>query len=104
MREATIVAASDYVSGELREYIGTFDREIAQFSQPSQLRSMISLERVKLFPHAKSGLPYFGLDFNCSWDCEHGFGVVLWGLTALAVGGSDVFQENCPIEDHGGEI
>jgi hypothetical protein len=67
-----------------------------------ELREVISPAKVYIFPHAKDGLPYFGFDFDCAWDPEHGFKVMLHGATvfALEVDECGTYE----VEEHGGAI
>ena len=37
----------------------------------------------------KDGLPCFGYEFGCTWDGEHGLGVLMHGKRVVEVGGAD---------------
>ena len=38
---------------------------------------------------AKDGKPYVEVELGCTWEVEHGLGVLLHGATPLEVGGAD---------------
>jgi hypothetical protein len=44
---------------------------------------------VHLHPIKRADLPYLGFELGCTWDEEHGLGVLMHGTRAVAVGGSD---------------
>jgi hypothetical protein len=37
----------------------------------------------------KDGIPYAGFEFGCTWDDEHGLGVLMHGTRAVDIGGAD---------------
>ncbi|GGA14165.1 hypothetical protein GCM10008018_68880 [Paenibacillus marchantiophytorum] len=55
----------------------------------NDLKPLISLARVHILDVIKDGIGYFGFQFDCSWDEEHGFGVMLFKNEVVALGGSD---------------
>ena len=52
-------------------------------------RKLIGLYGVNLHPLQKDGLPYLGFEFGCTWDVEHGLGVLMHGTRVVEVGGAD---------------
>jgi hypothetical protein len=54
-----------------------------------EFRSLIGLHSVHVHPLTKDGLPYFGYEFGCTWDEEHGLGVLMHGLRVVEIGGAD---------------
>ena len=52
-------------------------------------RSLIGLYNVNIHPLVEDGpSPYLGYEFGCSWDVEHGLGVLMHGLRVVEVGGA----------------
>lgn len=47
---------------------------------------------VKIFIHdvSKDDMPYIGIQFNCTWDDEHGLGIMCHNKRILKIGGADV--------------
>ena len=41
-----------------------------------QLRSLIGLSNVYVHAVSKDGMAYIGYEFGCTWDDEHGLGVM----------------------------
>lgn len=52
-------------------------------------RDLIGLHTVHVHQISKDGLPYVGLEFGCTWDPEHGLGILMRGTRVVAVGGAD---------------
>jgi hypothetical protein len=52
-------------------------------------KTIIGLHGVNIHPIEHEGLPYVGLEFGCSWDCEHGLGVLMHGTRVVEIGGAD---------------
>lgn len=79
--------------GELRES-GDFSPQEAEELLPMQttpgdLQQLIGLYVVNVHQIAKDGIPYLGFEFGCTWDQEHGLGVLMHGTRVVAVGGND---------------
>lgn len=53
------------------------------------LRSMVSLVHVTV-PAVKGIQPYFGVELSCTWEREHGYGIMFHGLEVVETGGGDV--------------
>jgi hypothetical protein len=58
-------------------------------SSVEDLKRLIGLFAVHVHQIEKGGLPYIGLEFGCTWDNEHGLGVLMHGTRPVEVGGSD---------------
>lgn len=52
-------------------------------------RSLIGLHSVNVHPLRKDSIPYIGLEFGCTWDDEHGLGVLMHGTRVVKIGGAD---------------
>jgi hypothetical protein len=55
-------------------------------SSTEGFRQLIGLHNVHFIPLMKDGLPYFGYEFGCTWDGEHGLGVLMHGRRVVEVG------------------
>jgi hypothetical protein len=56
---------------------------------PDGFRNLIGLHSVNLHQLAKDGLPYLGFEFGCTWDEEHGLGILMHGTRLVQAGGAD---------------
>jgi len=52
-------------------------------------RALIGLHTVHIHPVLKAGIPYAGFEFGCTWDDEHGLGVLMHGTRTVEIGGAD---------------
>jgi hypothetical protein len=55
-----------------------------------ELSRLIDLRHVHVHPWTKDGVGYVGLQFGCSWDQEHGFGVLMHRDRVVSIGSADV--------------
>lgn len=78
---------------DLQDSYGYSAREKAEFmpdiSSAEDLASLIGLYAVHVHQIEKDGMPYIGLEFGCTWDDEHGLGVLMHGTRPVEVEGSD---------------
>ncbi len=69
------------------------------------MRKNVGLGTLHMFGIAKKGVAYFGLELGCTWDEEHGAGVVLHKCRVVAVGQADTsFDTSRAIADGGAKI
>lgn len=77
----------------LREFYGYSPEEAAAYmpdiASADDLRTLIGLYAFNVHPIGKDGVPYIGLELGCTWDDEHGLGVLMHGTRCVEVGGSD---------------
>lgn len=77
----------------LQEQYGYDETERAQFMPDldslAGLYKLIDLIGVMVHQIDRSGVPYVGLEFDCSWDPEHGAGVLMNGTRVVETGGAD---------------
>lgn len=52
-------------------------------------RDLIGLHSVNVHPLQVNGIPYVGFELGCTWDDEHGLGVLLHGTRVVKIGGAD---------------
>jgi len=62
-------------------------------SSTGDFRRLIGLHNVHVHQLLKDGIPYVGYEFGCTWDGEHGLGVMMHGTRVLEVGGADTAFE-----------
>lgn len=64
------------------------------------LRKLIGFQGVFVHTTQKDGIPYVGFCFDCSWDDEHGLGVLMHGTRVVEIGGMDTtFLWWIPVQD-----
>ena len=78
---------------DLRASYG-YDEEEAQeimpdLVRPEQLKRFIGLSTVHLLSVAWDGVAYIGFEFGCTWDDEHGLGVMTHQKRIIEIGGAD---------------
>lgn len=76
----TVVAAifEEYPRIRKRLVDSFFDEsELPVLEQPEQLKAHLGLSTVHVLRVVHSGAAYVGLEFGCTWDEEHGLGVML---------------------------
>lgn len=72
---------------------------------PLDLRTVLRLVNVHVNSVAKDGLAYVGLAFNCTWEIEHGVGLMLHGDRVLKVGHADcAFNQRIGRTDGGTDV
>jgi hypothetical protein len=50
--------------------------EMPPIDRPEQLRALLGLSVVHVLKAAKGGAAYVGFEFGCTWEEEHGLGVM----------------------------
>jgi hypothetical protein len=53
------------------------DSEMPVLESPDELKAHIGLSTIHVLRVAKNGAAYFGFEFGCTWDEEHGLGVMM---------------------------
>ena len=80
---------------EIREEFSDFyeedevDEFVPEVSNVDELVKLLSCPSINVHSIPTPESPYFGVQLNCSWDDEHGVGVLLRGTEVLEVGGAD---------------
>jgi hypothetical protein len=77
----------------LQEQYGYSAEEQAQFMPEvtaiDGFRNLIGLHSVNVHPVRIDGVPYIGFELGCTWDDEHGLGVLMQGTRVVEIGGAD---------------
>jgi hypothetical protein len=63
--------------------------EMPSIRTVDDLRLLIGLHSVTVHQIEKDGVPYVGFEFGCTWDVEHGLGVLMHGTRVVEIGGAD---------------
>jgi len=71
-----------YEAEEAREFMPDIER-------PDQFKTLIGLSNVHILTVAHDGIAYVGFEFGCTWDNEHGLGVMTHRGRVVEVGGAD---------------
>ena len=78
---------------KLQAQSGYTDREKKQFMPDIRcerdLRALICLHAVNIHQVSKNGVPYAGYQFWCTWDEEHGLGILMHDTRPVEIGGAD---------------
>ena len=71
-------------------YTGQEETELMpDITSSEDLRALIGLHTVNVHPVQKDGIPYTGFEFGCTWDNEHGLGILMHGTRTVEIGGAD---------------
>jgi len=71
-------------------YSGTEKKEkMPDVRREADLRSLVCLHTLNIHQIADTGAPYVGYQFHCTWDEEHGLGILMHGTRPVEVGGAD---------------
>jgi hypothetical protein len=63
--------------------------EMPDITDPDDLRQLIAFSGVYLHRVAKKGISYAGVQLDCTWDNEHGLGVMMHRSRVVKLGGAD---------------
>lgn len=68
----------DKMRPRYREFLGgEFEGSMPAVTNAEDLRGLIFMQHVHVHPWTKDGKTYVGLQFGCTWDKEHGLGVMM---------------------------
>ena len=65
------------------------EEDLPTITSVEGLTKVIALEEINVHQISKDEVPYVGYQFSCSWDEEHGLGVLMHDKRLIQVGGSD---------------
>jgi|SRR6185503_4809842 hypothetical protein len=75
---------------ELYGYSGEKKMELMpDIESVDDLRSLIGLHTIHVHQPTRDGIPYAGLEFGCSWESEHGLGILMRGSRTTEIGWAD---------------
>lgn len=67
----------------------SFNELMPEISGVNDFRSLIGLNTLYIYPPQPDNIPYVGFLFGCTWEQEHGLGVVMHGTQVVEIGGAD---------------
>lgn len=87
---------------EERSKYGYTENELAKMmpaiDEPTQLHKLIGLSTVHLLSVEYGGVAYIGFEFGCTWDQEHGLGLMTHKKRVIDIGGADSSFLECIAE------
>lgn len=78
----TMQRETGYTRAEMKKYM-------PHVHSVEGFKKLIGLHTVNIHPLTKNHIPYFGLEFGCEWDEEHGMGALMHGSKMVEIGGAD---------------
>lgn len=96
----------DWVQDEFAECFTPEDAAIfaPKLSAPIELLPLLSFGTMYVHRVFADGLAYIGIALGCTWDQEHGLGILIHGSKIVSVGGWDTsFMEWIPESDAQGD-
>jgi hypothetical protein len=79
----------EYPNLELKYGVFVDEELLPEVSTAEDIRPLIGLHALHVHPVEKDGLPYVGFELGCTWDDEHGLGVLMHGPRVVDIGGAD---------------
>jgi hypothetical protein len=64
------------------------------------LRSLIGLNAIYVHRAQWDGVPYSGFEFGCTWESEHGLGILMHGSRTVKIGWADTAFQRIAKDDH----
>ena len=84
----TLLSRYDAMRADFLEWIESPD-EMPPVDHVDGFKRLIGLSSVNVHQISKDGMPYVGLQLGCTWDAEHGLGVLMHGARVVDIGGAD---------------
>lgn len=73
-----------------RDFLGEeLDKQMPVLNSPTDLKRLIGLSTVHILDTEKNGMAYVGFEFGCTWEEEHGLGVMTIGDQVVDVGSAE---------------
>jgi hypothetical protein len=91
MRDAALSGLLSRYPAMRADYLQWIERpqDMPPIENVDDFKQLIGLHAVHVHPFCRDGVPYVGLEFGCTWDPEHGLGVMLHGARVVDIGGAD---------------
>jgi hypothetical protein len=87
---AVLEAYPDFRRQFFEDYdINENEEDLPTITSEDALAEVITLKEINVHQISKDGVPYVGYQFSCTWDEEHGLGVLMHDKRVIEVGGSD---------------
>lgn len=76
---------------EFSEYLeeNEADELLPYVKSPEEMKKIVGVVSINVHTISKDGTPYLGIELGCTWDDEHGVGILFHGTTLVELGGAD---------------
>jgi hypothetical protein len=64
-------------------------RVLPKLRSPNQLKDIVGISSINVHQIEQDGRPFIGVELDCTWEIEHGVGILLHGDQPLEIGGAD---------------
>jgi hypothetical protein len=64
-------------------------KSLPEIRFPNQLKDIVGISSINVHRIEQDGRPFIGVELGCTWDAEHGVGILLHGDKPLEMGGAD---------------
>lgn len=81
--------SDDMDDEEKEEFEEEYGEWVPALSEPADLKTVVRPINIHISTSAKDGVAFFGFEFDCNWDEEHGLGVLMHRDRVLEVGQAD---------------
>lgn len=71
------------------EYVAETGEEMPETMDGLLITKHTGIANIHILPVEREGMGYIGFELGCSWDEEHGIGVMLHGNRIIDIGGAD---------------
>lgn len=58
-------------------------------NKDNDLTQLIFPKKIYIMNIEKENIPYIGVEMSCTWDIEHGLGLMLYKTDVISIGGAD---------------
>lgn len=76
-----------------------YDQILPDAKVPDDLKAVIGLHCVHIQTICKEGFAYVGFEFGCTWETEHGYGVLIHKDRVVDTGHASVSFDGVPFEE-----
>ncbi len=89
----------DMDAEEKESFEEDYGEDVPVLKKPEEFKQIIRLHTVHIIEAEKAGIAYFGFEFNCNWEEEHGLGVLMHKDRVVNVGPAEVSFSSSEEED-----
>lgn len=93
IRDKVVKAIFDAYPSMRESFVDFFgedlDKQMPELGDPSDLKRLIGLSAVDISDVEKDGVAYVGFEFGCTWEEEHGLGVMTHKDRIIEVGDTE---------------
>jgi hypothetical protein len=83
-----LLATYEPLRGKYARFLGDAT-QMPVVHDSDEFRRLIGLTALHVHPIEGHGPPYVGFELGCTWDDEHGLGVLMHGTRVVEIGGAD---------------